>query len=79
MPDGGFRQSARIDNWKGVRYGINSDIEVYNLDNDISESINVAAKHPELVQKMKTIFEEERTDTPGFPYGGVLKNSKANK
>ena len=76
MPDGGFRQSARIDNWKGVRYGINSKIEIYNLDKDISESNNVAKEHPELVKKMKTIFEEERTETAGFPYGGVLNNSQ---
>ena len=25
MPKGGFRQSVRIDNWKGVRYGINTE------------------------------------------------------
>lgn len=77
MPNGGFRQSARIDDWKGVRYGIDSEIELYNLNNDISESNNVAEEHPELVKKMNIIFEEERTETPGFPYGGVVQDSPA--
>ena len=31
LPDGGFRQSCRIGDWKGVRNGINSEIEIYNL------------------------------------------------
>jgi arylsulfatase A-like enzyme len=77
MLDGGFRQSARIDNWKGVRYGINSETELYNLDVDISEANNVAADHPEIVKKMNRIFKEERTETPGFPYGGKVQDYKA--
>jgi len=76
MPDGGFRQSARIDNWKGVRYGINSETELYNLDVDISEANNIANEHPDIVKEVKRIFEEERTETPGFPYGGVVQNYK---
>ena len=32
MPDGGFRQSARQENWKVVRYGINSETELYDLN-----------------------------------------------
>ncbi len=77
--DGGFRQSVRFNNWKGVRYGINSKTELYNLDVDISESENVAAENPEIIQKMENLFEDARTDTEGFPYGGVIKNYKADK
>ncbi len=76
MLDGGFRQSARIDNWKGVRYGISSEIELYYLDTDISELNNVAGEHPEIVQKMNQIFEKERSETSGFPYGGFVQNYK---
>jgi len=77
MLDGGFRQSARINNWKGVRYGIKSKTELYNLDKDISETKNMAAEHPDIVQKMNQLFENNRTETPGFPYGGVVQNYKA--
>ncbi len=77
LADGGFRQSVRMDNWKAVRYGIESEIELYNLDQDISETNNVANLYPEIIEKMKEIFETERSDTPGFPYGGVIQNHKS--
>ncbi|QGY44300.1 sulfatase-like hydrolase/transferase [Maribellus comscasis] len=77
MPDGGFRQSARIDNWKGVRYGLSHEIELYNLATDISETNNVAKDNPEMVQRMKELFEKNRSETPGFPYGGAVQNYKA--
>ena len=76
MPDGGFRQSARINNWKGVRYGVGSEIELYDLSKDISETNNIAAGHPEIVKEMNRIFEEERSKTPGFPYAGVVQDYK---
>ena len=76
MPNGGFRQSARFDNWKGVRYGTNSKTELYNLDDDISETNNIAGDHPEIVKKMNRIFEEERSENSGFPYGGVIQDYK---
>ncbi|MCC5929188.1 MAG: sulfatase-like hydrolase/transferase [Cyclobacteriaceae bacterium] len=77
LPDGGFRQSVRIDNWKGVRYGIDSETELYNLDMDISETNNIANEHPEMVQQMEKLFHEKRSDTNGFPYGGVIQNYRA--
>ena len=77
LPDGGFRQSCRMDNWKAVRYGINSEIELFNLNQDISESNNIASQHPELTERMIKIFESSRTDAPFFPYGGVIQNYKS--
>ncbi len=70
--DGGFYQSARMGQWKAVRYGLNSSTRLFNLDKDISESNNLAAEYPEIVQQMERIFKEERTETEGFPYGGVF-------
>ena len=77
LPDGGFRQSARINNWKAVRYGLGSGTELYNLENDIAEMNNVASEHPEIVKKMNQIFKEERSETEEFPYGGVIQDYKA--
>lgn len=78
MPKGGFRQSVRMGQWKGVRYGAGAETELYNLGDDISESNNLASKYPELVTKMSKMFKENRTDTDGFPYGGVIQEQSAS-
>jgi arylsulfatase A-like enzyme len=77
LPEGGFRQSVRMNKWKGVRYGLNNQIELYNLDIDVSESNNVAESYPGIIQKMKELMEDSRAETEGFPYGGVIQNYKA--
>jgi hypothetical protein len=33
-------------------------IELYDLRNDLAESINLASEHPEIVQKAEEIFED---------------------
>ena len=74
LPDGGFRQSVRIGDFKAVRYGINSKTEVYNLKEDESETNDIANLHPKIVEKAEQIFLTERNDTFGFPYGGVVQD-----
>ena len=64
-----FRQSVRIGKMKGVRYGLNTPTEIYNLEIDISETSNLAADYPELVERVNKIFLEERTDVDHFSYG----------
>jgi hypothetical protein len=77
ISNGGFRQAARMDKWKAVRYGIDSDIELYDLSKDESESQDIAADHPAIVQQFDEIFENERDNTVGFPYGGVKQDYKS--
>lgn len=61
----GVRQSARVGQWKGVRYGSESEVQLYNLSNDIGEQNNVADQHPEVVKQMKELFEI-RSHADGF-------------
>ncbi|WP_430814959.1 sulfatase-like hydrolase/transferase [Carboxylicivirga sp. RSCT41] len=75
MPNGGFRQSARIGKWKGVRYGLDSKTELYNLDNDMEEKHNVAANHPEIVELMELAFSN-RANNEAFPEGGIIQDYK---
>lgn len=66
--DSGFsRQAVRMGNWKAVRYGQNYDIRLYNLDNDISESKDVAAEYPEIVKRITPLFSKMRTENKYFP------------
>ena len=77
LPNGGFRQSVRFDHWKAVRYSLNSDIELYDLNEDEGETNNQAHLHPKIVKKAKDIFENSRSEQYGFPYGGVVQNYKS--
>ncbi|MFV0506402.1 MAG: sulfatase-like hydrolase/transferase [Bacteroidales bacterium] len=79
LPDGGFRQAVRMGKWKGVRYGIQSPIELYNLEEDLYETTNVAEQHPEMIEKVGKLFKEGRVDTEGFPYGGKAQDYVAAK
>lgn len=74
FPGYGGQQAVRMGHWKAVRQGIlrrnNPDplkIELYNLKNDVGESRDVAAKHPEIVARMRTIMEAEHVPSELFP------------
>lgn len=56
------QQAVRFGKWKGIRKNIfegNLKIELYNLENDVQEQIDVASKHPEVVEKVKAIMLKE--------------------
>ncbi|WP_298484570.1 sulfatase-like hydrolase/transferase [uncultured Maribacter sp.] len=69
----GFRQAVRIGNLKGVRYGVNSPIELYDMNTDISETIDLVSDYPELIPRIDSIFREDRTQNKYYPYGGKKK------
>ncbi|HZH71831.1 MAG TPA: hypothetical protein VFD91_05030, partial [Mariniphaga sp.] len=55
---------VRMGKWKGLRRNIfknDMDIQLYNLEEDIQELNDVSQKHPEIVKKIKAIFDEEHT------------------
>jgi arylsulfatase len=61
-PERRGQQAVRMDNWKGVRDSTrdgNLKIQLYNLENDITESQNVAARYPEVVRQMEEIMKSE--------------------
>lgn len=65
FPSYGGQQAVRMDSWKAVRKDIqkgNTDIELYNLDQDLSEQKNVADQHPKIVENMATIMANEHTE-----------------
>ena len=51
--------------WKGVKSNmkknVNASWEIFNLQKDINESINLASQHPELVKKFEEITDREHT------------------
>lgn len=62
--------AVRKGKWKAVRTNLvgNPDgpLELYNLEEDISETNNVADDHPEIVQEMEKILVEAREPDPNW-------------
>lgn len=48
----GQQTAVRMENWKAIRPKSNANWELYDLSKDISESTDIAAKHPEELKKM---------------------------
>jgi arylsulfatase len=66
----GGQQAVRIGAWKGLRRNLhrgNTKLELYHLANDIGETNEVAAQHPELVQRIEKILHEQHTPSQLFP------------
>jgi len=63
----GFSQAVRMGDWKGVRLGTQSPLELYDLRNDLGEKNNVAAGHPDIAAKIQSIMKEARVDSKDFP------------
>ena len=56
------QQAVRMGKWKGIRKNIfdgNLEIELYNLETDIQEQFNMAARHHDVLEKIETIMKRE--------------------
>jgi arylsulfatase len=74
FPSYGGQQAVRMGDWKADRQEMlrrnNPDplkIELYNLKDDVGESRDVAAEHPEIVARMRKIMESEHVPSELFP------------
>jgi len=51
------KQAVRYGEWKAVRLGLESPVELYDLSVDLGEENDVAAAHPELVARLTAVME----------------------
>jgi arylsulfatase A len=54
-------QAVRIGRWKAVRHSPSGPIELYDLENDIGETTDIAGKNPEVAGKIQVLLEQART------------------
>ena len=54
----GSQVAVRMDNYKAIRSKKNAPWELYDLDTDVSEANDIAAKHPDILARMKTFAEK---------------------
>lgn len=64
-----YDQAIWYKNWKGIRLGENSKIQLYNLSDDIGELKDVAHKNPELVTIIDSIMKSAYKPNPRYTIG----------
>jgi arylsulfatase A-like enzyme len=66
----GGKQAIRQGPWKGIRLNVKENrdapIEIYNLDEDISENNNIADQHPDIVDRIDQLMEEAHEPSEVF-------------
>lgn len=69
-PQRGFRQAVRWRNWKAMRDGLVGELRLYDVVNDVGETGNVAAEHPDVVEAIEAYLATARTASPNWPVEG---------
>jgi len=63
----GFQQAGRWNQWKAIKHRPQSEVQLFNLENDVGEKNNLAHEFPELVKFFEEAFVSERTASEEFP------------
>ncbi len=66
------QQAVRMGQWKALRLKPDRKIQLYNLEQDIGESDDVADEHPDIVAKVAEIFKTGRTGSEVFPLSKTI-------
>ncbi|MHC4061241.1 MAG: arylsulfatase, partial [Planctomycetota bacterium] len=68
-----YKQAVRMGHWKGIRNGVRAPIELYNLNQDLAESTDVASKNPQVVAQIEQIMRTAPADSEDYPIKGAAK------
>ena len=64
---GVYLQAARWKNWKAVHDLAKQKTELFDLSADLGESHDLAANHPDLIEKFKKFLVDARSDSAQWP------------
>lgn len=68
-----YDQAVRMGNWKGIRFGQESAIQLYDLKADQGETTDVASGHPEVVEKISQIMATAAVPSDRYPIGEIYQ------
>lgn len=60
-------QAVRWGKWKAIRTSWNKALELYDLDNDISEKVDVANQNPMVIENIENYLKTARTESENWP------------
>lgn len=63
----GFQQAVRYQDFKAIRLKQGEPLELYRVTEDLREENNVAAQHPEVVQRIEAYLRTARTPSLYWP------------
>lgn len=68
----GGQQAVRMGPWKALRLNCfrapDGPMQLFNLEQDLGETRDVAAEHPEIVEQAQSILEREHHDSPYWDF-----------
>jgi arylsulfatase A-like enzyme len=65
--EGGYAQAVRMGRWKAVRHGANGPIELYDMQTDLKETVDLAAKQPAIIKRAAEIMRREHVESEHWP------------
>lgn len=68
-----YDQAVRLGNWKGIRLGLESDIQLYDLSVDPGETHDLAAEHSEMVRRIAEIMQTAATPNDRYAIGCLYR------
>jgi arylsulfatase A-like enzyme len=72
-------QAIRFGDWKAVRNGPTAPLELYDLKNDVGETTDLAAQHPDVVARAEELLKAARVDDPKWPFEERRPAAKKSK
>lgn len=74
FPGYGGQQAVRMGDWKALRQNMqkgNLKLQLFNLAKDPSETTDVAAQNPAVVERMHAILREQHVPSSTFPFKAI--------
>ena len=66
----GKQRALRLNGWKAVTVKKNAPLELYRIQEDPTESNNLAAQYPDKVKEMDRLMRQMRTPSVNYPIDG---------